>query len=170
MTTIAPLAFRWDGDAMLPLNPRIADKQYVVGEVYRLEPREERSGASHSHYFAALNEAHANLPEYLAEQFPTVDHLRRWALIKAGFCDQRSVVAASKAEALKIAAFMKPMDPFAVVTAVNAVVTVFTAKSQSMKAMGKDAFEDSKTAVLEIAAQMVGASVTTLKQNAGRAA
>lgn len=170
MTAIYPLAFRWSGEAMEPINPKLADKQYVVGEIYRLEPREDRSEASHSHYFAALNEAHKNLPEYLAEQFPTVDHLRKWALIKAGHCDQRSVVVASRAEALRLVAFMKPIDQYAVVVAVNATVTVYTAKSQSMRAMGKQVFEDSKTAVLEIAAQMVGTSTETLQQNAGKAA
>ena len=57
MTTVYPVNFRWDGEAMVPLNPRLADRYYVVGETYRLEPREERSPNSHNHYFAAVHEA-----------------------------------------------------------------------------------------------------------------
>ena len=170
MTPIYPVAFRWDGEAMLPLHPRIADKQYVVGEIYRLEPREERSAASHAHYFASITEAHSNLPDDSAERFPTPDALRKFALIRAGFRDERSIVASSKAEALRLAAFIKPMDEFAVVTVKDAVVIVYTAKSQSMKAMGKADFEASKKAVLDIVAQMIGSNADTLQRNAGRAA
>ena len=167
---IYPVAFRWDGEAMLPLHPRIADKQYVVGEIYRLEPREERSQASHNFYFASIAEAHANLNDDLAERFPTPDALRKFALIRAGFRDERSIVAASKAEALRLAAFIKPMDAYAVVTVKDAVVVVYTAKSQSIKAMGKEDFEKSKAAVLDIVAQMIGTTAPTLQKNAGRAA
>jgi len=167
---IFPQMFRWDGDAMIPLNPRIADKQYVVGETYRLEPREDRSQASHNHYFASVAEAHANLPHDLAERFPTPDHLRAFALIKAGYCDARSIVAASKAEAQRLAAFIKPMDDFAIVTVSEAVVTVYTAKSQSYRAMGKEDFQRSKDAVLAIVAQMIGSTPAALQSNAGQAA
>lgn len=158
MTAIYPLVFRWDGEAMVPLNPRAADRMYVVGEQYRLEPREDRSAASHAHYFAALNDAHANLPDDLAERFPTPGALRKYALIRAGYRDERSIVAASKAEARRIAAFIRPMDEFAVVSVHDAAVVVWTAKSQSMKAMGKKAFGESKTAVLGFVAELLGCS------------
>lgn len=170
MSAIYPVTFRWDGDAMVPLNPRLADKQYVVGETYRLEPREDRSQASHNAYFASIAEAHANLPEDVAERLPTPEHLRKYALIKAGFRDERSIVAASKAEAQRLAAFIKPMDDFAIVTVSEAVVTVYTAKSQSYRAMGKTDFQRSKDAVLAVVAQMIGTSVPTLQREAGKAA
>lgn len=154
--SIYPQLFEWTGEVMAPLNPRLADRMYVVGERYNLEPREDRSVASHRAYFAALNDAHANLPEDLADRWPTSDHLRRYALIRTGYRDERSIVAASKAEARRIAAFIKPMDEFAVVAVHNAAVIVWTATSQSMKAMGKKDFQASKDAVLGFVAELIG--------------
>jgi len=169
-TTIYPLAFAWDGESMIPLQPRLADRYYVVGETYRLEPREDRSQASHNHYHASIDEAWKNLPEHMAERFATADHLRKWALIRAGYRDERSVVCAFHAEAQRVAAFIKPLDDFAVVTAINAVVTVYTAKSQSMRAMGKAEFQKSKDRVLDVVSAMIGVGAEDLKKNVGKAA
>ena len=97
MTLIPPMAFTWDGEAMRPRHPRLADRHFVVGETYRLAVHEDRSSASHRHYFAAIAEAHASLPDAWAATLPTPEHLRRHALIKAGYCDSHTLVAASKA-------------------------------------------------------------------------
>ena len=168
--SIAPMEFEWNGEAMMPLHPRVADRQYVVGERYRLAPLEQRSMNSHNHFFSALAEGWRNLPDDLTERFPSIDHLRKFALIKAGFRDERSIVCASKAEALRLASFILPLDIFAVVIARETTVTVLTAKSQSMRAMGKQDFEASKQAVLDLVAGMVGVTADTLKANAGKAA
>lgn len=165
-----PLAFWWNGEAMLPRQPRLADKHFVVGERYTLVEHNERSSASHAHYFAALTEAWSNLPEDQAERFPTSEHLRAFALIKTGFADSRQFVASSKAEALRLAAFMKPSDDYALVTVKDAVVTVWTAKSQSYRAMGKADFNASKQAVLDYVASLVGVKPGDLAENAARAA
>ena len=167
---IRPAAFRWDGDAMVPLNPHLADRQYVVGMVYRLVPMEERSEASHRAFFAAVNDAWRNLPEAMADQFPSADHLRKWALIRTGYRNERSIVTGSKAEAERVAAFIEPMDEFAIVTASGPVVTVWTAKSQSMRAMGKVQFQKSKGDVLDLLAGMIGTDAAALQGNAERAA
>lgn len=166
---MTPLPMRWDGQSFTPINARVAraaDQEFVVGDIYRLEAVEERSAKSHRHFFAAVNEAWANLPESLGDQFPSPDHLRRWCLIRAGYAEHRNIVAASKAEAQRIAAFVKPMDSYAVVTVRESVVTVYTAESQSMKAMGKQRFQESKDAVLSLLAAMIGADPVEL----GRAA
>lgn len=169
---MSALEYLWDGEAMqvIARHQRIADKQFVIGQRYRLDISEERSPSSHSHFFAAVSEAWKNLPEDEAERFPTGEHLRKYALIRAGFADQRSIVCASKAEAQRVAAFIKPCDEFALVTAVERVVTIYTAKSQSFRAMGKADFQASKEAVLEVLAAMVGVKSEALSENAGRAA
>lgn len=166
----APLAFRWDGEAMRPLRPKLADAAFVIGQNYLLDETHQRSGASHSHYFASLNEAWKNLPDDAAQRFPTVDHLRKYALIMAGYRDERTIVASSKAEAQRLAAFVRPMDDHAVVIVRDAVVRVWTAKSQSMRAMGAKDFQDSKSAVLAIVSDMIGVAPASLEANAGRAA
>ena len=162
--TTPPMYFTYDGEAMIPKVGRLADRHYVVGETYCLIPHEDRSIASHRHYFASINEAHQNLPEELAERLPTPEALRKYALVRAGYRDERSIACASKAEAQRVAAFIKPMDEFAIVTVEEATVTVYTPKSQSMRAMGKKVFAESKDAVLRIISEMIGTDAATLNQ------
>lgn len=166
---IPPMTFAWDGEAMRPLAPKLADKHYVVGENYRLVPHEDRSVNSHNHFFASVADAWQNLPEHLAEQFQSSEHLRKYALIKAGYCDKRSIVSATEADANRMASFIKPLDEYAVVTVSERVVTVYTAKSQSTRAMGRAAFQDSKEKVLQIVADLVGVKTDDLKRNAKEA-
>ena len=167
-----PILFQWTGDAMEPArrSHNICNATFVVGQFYRLEEILDRFAKSHNHYFADLSESWKNLPEDMAERFPTSEHLRKFALIKCGFADQRQIVCSSKAEAQRIAAFVKPMDEYAIVTVRDAVVTVWTAHSQSMRAMGKKVFQESKTAVLEYVAGLIGVSRDDLRENAGMAA
>ena len=167
---IYPQTFSWDGDAMVPLNARLADRQYTVGETYRLAPFEERSYRSHAHYFASVNEVWQNLPDELAARFPTAEHLRKHALIKTGFRNERSVVCDSPEEAQKVAAFIKPMDDYAIVIVQDNIVIQYTAKSQSTRAMNKEEFQKSKEAVLDALAPLISVERKTLEQNAGKAA
>ena len=147
---------------MEPRHIKAADRAFVIGETYALAVHEDRSSATHRHYFALINEAWQSLPEHMADRFPTADHLRKWCLIRAGYRDERSIVCASKAEAQRVKAFVGPIDDFAVVVASEAVVTVYTAKSQSMRAMGKAEFQASKQAALDIIAGMIDVSPATL--------
>ena len=168
----APLVFNWDGECMSPIkaHQKRCDAEYVVGERYRMEVHEERSIKSHNHHFAVVYKAWMNLPEHLALQFPSDVHLRKYALIKTGYYDRRSIVVASKAEALRVAAFVKPLDEFSVVIAEEATVSVYTAKSQSKKAMGAKEFQASKTKVLDFLDDLLGVDRGQTQANAGRAA
>ena len=151
----------------LPRFAKQADADFVIGEVYRLGVIEERSQASHSHYFACLHDAWLNLPEELGRRFPTVEHLRKQALIRTGYHDERSIVCASEDEAQQVAAFVSPMDDYAFVTVFGNVVTVYTAKSQALRAMGKDVFQASKDAVLSYVADLIGVERGQLEQAHG---
>lgn len=168
----APIPFQWQGDAFTPMpgHARRCDEAFVVGQVYHLIEQEDRSAASHRHFFACINAAWENLPEAAAAQLPTPEHLRKYALIKAGYADSRTMIAASKAEAQRLAAFIRPMDTFAVVVVSEATVTVWTARSQSVKAMGKREFQDSKDKVLDVIAALIGTDPTTLAAHASQAA
>ncbi len=171
--TERPILTAWDGESFIPVNQghaRMADQDYVVGQTYRVAPVEDRSARSHRHFFASVNEAWRNLPEELVERFPSAEHLRKYALIRAGYRDERSIVCASKAEAQRVAAFIRPMDDFALVIVKEAVVIVYTPKSQSLRAMGKREFQASKDAVLEVVSQIIGVSRPTLEQNTSAAA
>lgn len=159
----APLLYTWEGDAFRPLNRFAAecDRRYIVGEVYRMELHEYRSDATHNHQFAWLKEAWLNLPEGIASEYPSPEHLRKRALIEAGYFDQTTTDAGSNAAAIRVAALCRGMDTFAHVVVRGSYVAVRTAKSQSVRAMGKADFQTSKTAIMDVIAAMIG---TTAKQ------
>lgn len=165
--TIPPMLFGWTDDGvMVPAYPKLADKHFVVGENYRLAPPQERSMKSHGHYFAVLHQAWLNLPEDKALEFVDAEALRARALIACGFAKSRQFVASTKAEAVRIAAFIRFDRHYSVVTVKDFVVTEFTAASQSLKAMGPKVFQQSKEAVFEYAAALCGVSVKQLVENA----
>jgi hypothetical protein len=165
---VTPLFFRWEGDGFKPI-PRHAkecDRRYTIGEHYALEEVQERSSKSHAQYFAAVTTAWQNLPDHIAEQFPTADKLRKHALIRCGFHDKTSILASSRAEALRLAAFIRAIDDYAIVTVNGSLVERYTAKSQSYRAMPKGEFQASKQAVLDWIASLVGTDAGTLARNA----
>lgn len=151
-------AAQWDGEQMVPL-PRFrkaCDKVFVIGENYILETLEERSAATHRHFFAALKSAWVNLPEEYGAEYPTILHFRKRLLIEAGYSDVSKVVFSTAKDAIIAAALAMAIDDYSVTTVEGRVLTHFTAKSQSMKAMGKKDFQASKTAILELAATKIG--------------
>jgi hypothetical protein len=139
---------------------RLAETSRTSTHAYRLIVEAERSANSHRQYMAAVGEAWSNLPEYLADEFPTPDDLRKWALIRTGFCDTHKVVGN------KILRFN---GYSVVVTDSDGVTTVRTARSQSFAAMGKKEFEASKAAVLDYLAGLVKTTPDELMK-AGKAA
>jgi hypothetical protein len=164
--TSLPLLCRWTGNSFEPVrksDKASADRDFVIGETYRLAEIEDRSSKSHAHYFASLTDAWRSLPDDQAERFPTMDHMRKFALIKTGFADSRQFVASSKAEAVRLAAFLRPVDEYAVVSVEQCVVMIWTAQSQSTRAMGKQKFQESKTAVLEYVAGLLGCTTDELR-------
>lgn len=170
--TTAPILYTWDGENMVP-HPRFkaeCDASFVIGERYRLVEHNDRSAASHNHEFAFVAEAWAQLPEHLSEQFRTPEHLRKRALIDAGYFNQQEVDAGSHAAALRVANFIAAMDEYSVVVVRGPIVVKRSPKSQSRRAMGKEEFQASKQAVLEIVSALIDVKPETLTRNAGRAA
>ena len=165
------LQYQGEGEFRTPSRywAREADKQFVVGEHYRLAEHNDRSAASHNHYFAAISEAWENLPDHLLEEYPSPEHLRKKMLVRAGYADERSFVCTSKAEAQRLAAFLKPVNSYAVIIVKEAVVREYTAQSQSHKAMGKQVFQESKDKVLNQIAALLGTNPEDLKSR-GQAA
>lgn len=161
-----PLPFRWDGEAMIPRHPRRADAAFVVGQDYMLAEIEERSLATHNHEFAWVNEAWKTLPERLADAYPTPDHLRKRALIKAGFYHETVIDAGSNAAALRVAAYARGEDQFAYVVVRGPLVVVRKAESQSMRSMGKERFQASKAAIMDVISELLGVAPEALRKAA----
>jgi hypothetical protein len=154
-----PIPFNWDGESFHPANQhwaRKCDERFVVGQTYSLDEIHARSSATHAHYFAVLHDIWQSLPEEYSEQFPTDEHLRKYALIRTGFHTMQQHVCQSKAEAQRLAAVIKPYDTYQVVTIKDAVVTVLNAVSQDHRSMDRATFADSKEKVLDWCADLVG--------------
>ena len=162
-------AFRWDGAAMLALNPTAAAK-FAPGAIYRLQEVSERSLKTHNHYFAAIEEAWMNLPHILMERFATPEHLRKFVLIRTRYRNERTIIVETPAEAERLSILAHTMDDYAMIVVRDLVVTIYTAKSQNMQEMDRATFQGSKTAVLDYLAAMLSIPVEDLKRNAGRAA
>ncbi len=172
MTAAPPITCRWTGEAFEPVGryARWADTYYVVDQTYSMVEEKQRSTATHNHEFAWLSEAWQNLPESIAAEYPSPEHLRKVALIRTGFATRRDFVASSAAEAIRLAAFIRAGSEYAVITVSRNVVTEWTAMSQSKRAMGAAEFQRSKSAILDYVAGLIGVTADTLTQNAGQAA
>lgn len=159
----------WDGEAFRPAGKfwtRLANKHFVVGERYRMAEEAERSANSHNHEFAWLTEAWNSLPDHLYAQYPNPEVLRKHGLIAKGYCTMVQHVCQTKAEAERLATILRPYDAYAIVLARQNVVTVYTAVSQSKRAMGAPQFQQSKQAIMEFVGDLLGVDPETV----GRAA
>lgn len=163
MTDVLPM--RYEGEGVFRcLHPKRIKLQ--PGEVHGWQMAEHRSKASHDHFFACVNEAWKSLPEAMADDFPSPEHLRKWALIKAGFCSETRIVCANNSEALSLAAKAKTMDKFSIVAIDGKTVTIWTADSQRKDAMGRQRFQEAKTRALDIISQLIGTDAATLRDAA----
>ncbi|WJR66996.1 hypothetical protein QTA58_22870 [Neorhizobium sp. CSC1952] len=164
-----PLPFIWTGEAFQPVNrhwARKCDERFIVGETYTLDEVYVRSSATHAHYFATLHDLWQSLPEHLSEQFPTEEHLRKYALIRTGFHTMTQHACKSAAEAGRLAAAIRPYDTYQLVTVKDSIVTVYHAMSQDYRSMDKKKFQDSKEKVLDWCSALIGAE----PEEQGRAA
>ena len=119
---------------------------------------EPRSSASHRHEFAWLREAFKSLPEkYAMEPWAqSPEHLRKYSLIRTGFCTTETLAAGTNAAALRMAAFIRAREEYTLTSVEGSTVHVFSAESQSTRAMGKERFQASKTAIMEFIAGLIG--------------
>ena len=137
---------------------------FEVGERVVIEVARQRSDASHKQYFAAIREAWMNLPEEAAARYDSPEKLRKWALIRCGYCEQHDFVMDSEERAIGLAMVMRKLDDYAAVVVRGNIVRIYRAKSQSLTAMGKDDFEASKRHVLDILSGQIGVNRTALER------
>jgi hypothetical protein len=166
-------------NAMVPLlrYHNVAMRQFAEGAEYILAEVEERSRASHNHYFAALHQGFENLPEKIQARWQDVEHMRAWLLVETDWCEDTEFKADDKKEQMRLATFLRIGRPYARISVPSTRsgdgkyrVIVKTPYSQSLKEMKKDRFEASKKAVLDLLEQFVGVPLGTLMKNAGESA
>ena len=162
------IACRASNGALIPTDrfTARADELFVDGAVYWVNVEAERTEKSHRHEFAWLKEAWKQIPERLAAEYPTTEHLRKRALIEGGFYDEQVIDAGSEAAALRVMQAVRsfPGECFSMVFIRGRYVFVRRAKSQSKAAMGAADFQRSKTAILEIVSDLIGVTPQTLQR------
>lgn len=159
-------SFTWNGEAMIPARPKVADKEFVIGQRYWLEEVSDRSWISHRHEFAFVGEGWKNLPETVMEMFPTPEHLRKAALIATGWRRETIIDAGNKTAALRVAAYARGEDEFAQVITRGPTVIVRKARSQRMHGqdrMEKKEFQESKEAILGWISELIGVDPERLR-------
>lgn len=159
---MTPMLFRYCGEGEFQPGSEYwghkADTAYVVGEVYKLAPHEDRSQASHNHQFAEIDTLWSSLPERfnLEPWAQTAEHLRKYALIMCRYCDTQTYTCSSNAEAERWAKNLRPLDEYSIVSFEGSTVFRFVAQSQSKRAMGAKRFQESKTAIIEYLEDLLG--------------
>ena len=162
---------RWADGVLRPLGRPSADwcRRLNSGEVVVLDVRRSRSERTHRHQFAEIEEAWRNLPED-QQDLPwavSPETFRKHLLIVTGFADVQTVVTTSKAEAGRIAALLSHLanqaHGYAITDVRGNVITLRTPHSQSYRAMGHERFQQSKTAILEAAAAVLGVEPASLR-------
>jgi hypothetical protein len=165
MSEQVPIRWRWNGETMEPASDvwiAKANERYVVGAEYRLVEIREQSERSRRHFHAVVRDAWLTLPDELAAQFETADHLRKHCTIKAGFHEKRSIHCQSVQEARKVASFIRPLDSYAIVTTAENVVTVWTALSSA--GLDHQTFQRLKDGCLEEISKLIGTDAATLSR------
>lgn len=173
MSSGAPIECVWDGQFIRPISPywvRRADREFAKGEVLRIVHQPERSTKSHNHLFAAVEDTWRSLPPLYAERFNSPAALRKYALVKSGHCYSDSITCPSHADALRVAAFIRGDDEFAVIDVQKNVLTRYRPKSMSHTAMSTEEFKKAKDDILRVLSEMIGVAKQELSDNAGQAA
>ena len=103
-------------------------------------------------------------------RFPTMEHLRKAALCHTGWADERTIVGDSEPEAKRLAITIRAYERYAVIAHKGNVVQIWTARSQSPRAMSKDEFQKSKQDVLDYVSGLIHVKRSELEKQAGRTA
>lgn len=155
-----PILMRWEGDGFQP-RPRsywakISDERFVVGQLYLVTAQGEQSERSRGHFFATLHEHWLSLPDHLLAEYPTSEHLRKFALIRAGFYERESWTFQTEDDARIASTALGRKDDICLVVVNGCEVSRYTAKSQRAAVMGKADFARSKDAVLAYCRKLLG--------------
>lgn len=152
----------WDGTGFIPArrHEKACAAELVIGASYVIESRKPASEKARRFFHAQLADLWRNLPEEMAERWPSVEAFRKAGLIACGYCHKTEAVCATNQQAQALAASYARLDDYVVVEIRDRVICVWTARSQRRSAMGSDERKAANGAVLDWAAAQVGVSVS----------
>lgn len=139
------------------------------GDIVAMTEDAGRSMKQHRWLFACIRKAYDTLPERQISRFPSEEHLRKYALIKAGWCDVHQqafsspVNAELAAKAFKVGANLTTEGKnFTLAIANGNIVTYAVPRSISFKACKGQAWETVCQGVVDYLCELVGCDVTQL--------
>lgn len=168
-----PILVRFTGDVFEPANvPMLtrAQKHFETGEVYAIEFADPPSDVTKRHFFAVINDSWKNLSNEplpgknwsLADRYPSPEHLRKWAIVKAGYADESMVPCDTDEMADRVVMMARRLDTYCVISRPEGsnVVRIWTA--QSITKMDRRTFQNCKTLVFGILSDLIGVEPHTL--------
>ena len=120
-----------------------------------LDDSYDHSDPARRRYFAHIRDVWDSLPDHRRELHLTPKHLRKWALVKAGYCDTNIVNCGSKRAAIEVAAMAKRLDTFCVTDIRGSVVVIHTALSQTKRMQPRKIFLECAAAVERVLDDMI---------------
>lgn len=132
------------------------------GEVVFVDLDPQRSAKNHKHQFAFIRTAWMNLPEEMKDApfAKSPDSLRKHALICCGFCHTDMIALGDNERADRMAEFLRRGDErqeiYTITEVSGPVIYRHIAESQTLKKMGGTRFKESKQAILDFLADMIG--------------
>lgn len=150
----------WTGSAFRPLGPAPCLPR---GAVVTLDVQQDRTQAQHRQQFAWIRDAWESLPEAAAGKpwAASPDTLRKHALIVTGYAQAVSIAYETAAQAVEasqasIVTRAGRTHGYAIATVQGTSIILLTPESQSEAAMGRQRFLESKAAVLDWIAGLLG--------------
>lgn len=149
----------------------LCKRQFEVAEDYVLGPVDGIPSRSRAPLFIAARDAWNNLPEE-DTRFPSDEHLRKKALVMAGWAYHHQAPFETVEDAKAHAIGLRRVDEYAVIVRKGCVVDCWIAKSISAGTPGltKEKFQEVKTKALDWMATLARTTRAELEANAGRAA
>lgn len=175
---IRPAMFRWsevdvqtDGGelrrvrVMVPLKrfATLCARQFELDEDYPLGPVEGVPSRSRAAIFAQVHDTWDNLPED-DKRFPSEEHLRKVALVRAGWAFHSQTVLDTEADAQRFAIGLRKVDAYAVIKVSDCTVDVWVAKSIAAGQIGAEEFAAVKKKALAWLASLTGSTPEELEQ------
>jgi hypothetical protein len=161
-----PAMFVWTEPGMMVPEARflpLCRRQFKVGEGYALGPVENVASRSRGGLFAALREAWGSLPEE-DSRFPTPEHLRAWALVRAGHAAHAQYVLDTPKDARQMARGLRRASPLAIIKISGSTVDCWTALSIASTEVKAEQFAEIKKRVLKILAELIGTTQRELEE------
>lgn len=160
------IRLRYEGEgefsAIAIATRELLDRKLIVGESYRIDIYNERSSAFHNKYFATIAEAWQHLPDPWDAILPSPTHLRKYALIKAGWCTVATYPLRSDADAIIAVSTAKMEDEYCLAVASGSVLTIYRAKSQRWTAQYAVEFYETAVRVFDVIGGIIGVDPLSL--------